>query len=91
MIEHESHCVGCPGMGLPCIGASCPNHDPVAVVSCDQCGSDNTTIYQDDAAQLCARCLAIKHKADFIADYFDFLVNDYSGYFAADHFEPVEP
>ena len=58
MIEHESHCVGCPGMGLSCIGASCPNHDPVAVVSCDQCGDNDVTIYQDDAAQLCARCLA---------------------------------
>lgn len=91
MVETDNYCVGCPGMGLPCLGGGCPYSHDITTVSCDQCGEDGVTIYQDDDDQLCARCLAIKHKADFIADYFDFAVNEYADSFAADHFEPVEP
>lgn len=89
MIETDNYCVGCPGMS--CLGSGCPYYHDITTVSCDHCGEDDVTIYQDGDDQLCARCLAIKHKADFIADYFDFLVNDYADSFAADHFEPVEP
>ena len=90
MVETDNYCVGCPGMGLPCLGNGCPYSHDITTVFCDQCGEDDVRIYQDGEDQLCARCLAIKHKADFIADYFDFLVNDYADYFAADHFETVD-
>lgn len=87
MIITDNNCIGCNN---GCMGSLCPYSKDFAVVLCDECGEDGVTIYQDGEEQLCARCLAIKHKADFIADYFDFLVNDYADSFAADHFKSVD-
>ena len=53
--EYVNECVGCTSMGLPCIGASCPNRN-VLRFYCDCCGSEND-LYEFDGEELCEGCI----------------------------------
>lgn len=55
MIKHENECVGCVDLGLPCMGAGCPNRD-VMRFYCDRCGGEDT-LYHYDGMQLCEGCI----------------------------------
>lgn len=90
MIEKENFCVGCTGMGLPCRGSSCENYRDQIIVSCDNCGESDRKIYQDGNDQLCAYCLAYKHKNGFIELFMDDIVLKYSDRFAKDNYEEVD-
>lgn len=53
MINVENECVDC---GLPCIYESCP-YWAVARFYCDECGSEEDTLYWWDDQQLCLGCV----------------------------------
>lgn len=60
MLIFEDHCVDCKGIGLRCLGPSCPNKN-VAVLVCDVCGDyiDIDKPYEtDDGEELCENCYA---------------------------------
>jgi len=38
-VEISNECVGCTGVGLHCIGSSCPNRN-VKRYYCDRCGTE---------------------------------------------------
>lgn len=58
MIKYEDECVGCTGIGLPCIGSSCPNRE-VPHYYCDKCGDevDPEDLYDVDGVMMCAECI----------------------------------
>lgn len=63
----ENNCVGCTGMGLPCVHCG-RDHDYV-YYECDSC--DKTTLnedilYEDDGKHYCLECLIKKNMNDFV-------------------------
>lgn len=90
MVEKVSYCVGCTGMGLPCKGSLCENYGDRIEVSCDSCGGSSGKIYQDGDQQLCAGCLAYKHKDAFIELFIDEIVKNYAEQFVEDYYNEVE-
>ena len=57
MIFYVDECVGCSGMGLPCLGSSCPNRNAIHY-KCDGCGDEDVPLYEyDDGSQLCEGCI----------------------------------
>lgn len=89
MIEKENFCVGCTSMGLPCRGSACENYEDQIVVSCDECGLGDK-IYQDGDQQLCAYCLAYKHKSAFIETFIDEIMKSYAEEFAKSNYDEVD-
>lgn len=59
MIEIEDECVGCKDMGLPCLGAGCPNKK-VPHFYCDECEDERDFLYEFEGKQLCDDCLLNK-------------------------------
>lgn len=51
----ENECVGCTGIGLPCIGLVCTNRN-VPHFYCDECGEE-TNLYKFDGEELCIGCI----------------------------------
>ena len=58
MIRFTNECVGCTGLGLPCMGSSCPNRK-VPRIYCDRCEEelDPNEVYGVDDEDLCEYCL----------------------------------
>ena len=56
MIVTENECVDC---GLPCLYESCP-YWAVTRLYCDECGSEENTLYWWDGQQLCLGCIEAK-------------------------------
>ena len=63
-VEIVNECVGCTGVGLHCIGSSCPNRR-VERYYCDRCGAecspDNGDFGFDD---LCEDCYEVMSRED---------------------------
>lgn len=59
MISVENECVGCTSMGLPCLGAACPNRN-VTRYYCDKCGEE---IMEEDyyEEELCPDCFYLEY------------------------------
>ena len=55
MKQIENECVGCRGIGLPCMGNSCPNMN-VTRFYCDRCGEEEQ-LYNYDGEELCINCI----------------------------------
>ena len=51
----EDECVGCKGLGLPCLGDSCPNRNVVRFY-CDRCGKEEK-LYHYYGEEICEECL----------------------------------
>ena len=56
MIRYENECVGCTGLGLPCMGDSCPNR-MVPRFYCDRCKEEVDDLYDFDGEELCGECV----------------------------------
>lgn len=55
MIKYENECAGCtPERG--CLGSTCPNLN-VPHLYCDDCGEEESELYEYDGEKLCADCL----------------------------------
>ena len=63
-VKIVNECVGCTGLGLPCIGGGCPNRK-VERYYCDRCGAecspDNGGFGFDD---LCEDCYEVMSRED---------------------------
>ena len=53
---YVDECVGCSGMGLPCLGSSCPNRNAVHW-RCDGCGDEDVPLYEFEDKELCMGCI----------------------------------
>lgn len=54
-INRGEGCVGCKGIGLPCLGGSCTARD-VKHYYCDECGREKT-LYRFAGMELCGKCV----------------------------------
>lgn len=65
MIKIENWCVGCRGMGLPCMGYGCPNRR-VEVHYCDKCGEelDERNYRYDDEPEYCDWCKEVEDEEE---------------------------
>lgn len=55
MTKEVNDCVGCTSMGLPCIGAACPNRRR-EVHCCDRCGAEDV-LYDFEGGEYCGECM----------------------------------
>lgn len=90
MKTKTTDCIGCTGVGLPCIGHACPNHGYYYIISCDRCGTSDGIIYTDGENELCVKCMAKKHKEKFINEFWDDIVDDLADNFVDENFDVVE-
>lgn len=58
MKKMENECVGCVGLGLLCLGSSCPNRNVIRFY-CDECGEEGK-LYHCDGMEICEECLLKK-------------------------------
>ena len=58
MLRPVDECVGCSGMGMPCMGSRCPNRN-VPHWFCDKCDDEfePEALYDYNDEMLCAECL----------------------------------
>lgn len=62
-VRIENECVGCTGLGLPCIGGGCPNRN-VERYYCDRCGAECSGDGGFGYDELCEDCYEVMSRED---------------------------
>lgn len=62
-VKIENECVGCTGLGLPCIGGGCPNRN-VERYYCDRCGAECSGDGGFGYDELCEDCYEVMASED---------------------------
>ena len=89
MRSMENNCMGCTGMGLPCMGSACRNSRPALVIKCDVCGEECDRVWDIDGIDICEDCIKEGQKKEFLEflgdEWYDELWDEYRDSYLENH------